>query len=135
MTHEQLDNLVKEGRLKKEAAAERAIVTLISSGGNKIEDANNEELNEKSQFDLAYNTAHTLSLAALQKMGYQPNRDLYIVFECLKHTLDISNEEVRILSDAHRARNLAEYEGGAEFNKNMIEATIRIAEKISARLA
>ena len=135
MTHEQLDNLVKVGRLKKEAAAKRGIVTLISSGRNKLKDAKNEELNEESQFDLAYNATHALSLAALQKMGYRPNIDRYIVFECLKHTLDISNEEVRILSDAHRARNLAEYEGGAEFNKNMIEAIIRIAEKISARLA
>ena len=135
MTHEQLDNLVKVGRLKKEAAAERGIVTLISSGRNKLKDAKNEELNEESQFDLAYNATHALSLAALQKMGYRPNIDRYIVFECLKHTLDISNEEVRILSDAHRARNLGEYEGGAEFNKNMIEAIIRIAEKISARLA
>ena len=57
------------------------------------------------------------------------------MFECLKHTLGISDEEVRILSEAHRIRNLAEYEGGAEFNESMIKAIIRIAERISARLS
>ena len=135
MAHEQLDNLVNEGRLKKHVAAEQEIVRLVSSGRTRLEDAKNEELNEESQFDLAYNAARALSLAALQKTGYRPNRNRYVVFECLKRTLGISDEEVRILSEAHRIRNLAEYEGGAEFNESMIKAIIRIAEKISTRLA
>ena len=56
------------------------------------------------------------------------------MFQSLEHTLGISKENVRILSSAHRTRNLAEYEGGAEFNEQTIEAIIRAAEEISARL-
>ena len=135
MTHEQLDNLVNEGRLKKEASAKQGIANLISNGEARLRDAKNEQLSEESRFDLAYNAAHALSLAALLIMGYRPNRNRYVVFECLEHTLGISDEIRCILDSAHRTRNFVEYEGGNEFNGELIETIIRIAEEISLLLA
>lgn len=134
MVHEQLENLVRAGSLKRGAVAEEGISNLKSSGKARLEDAKNADLNDESRFDLAYNAAYSLSLAALQLTGYRSNYNRYAVFQSLKHTLDISNENVRILVDAHGIRNLAEYEGRAEFNEQIIEAIIRTAEEISARL-
>lgn len=134
MVHEQLENLVREKSLKRGAVAEEGISNLKSNGKACLEDAKRTELRAKSRFDLAYNAAYSLSLAALQLAGYRSNYNRYVVFKSLEYTLDISDENVRILADAHRIRNLAEYEGGAEFNEQIIEAIIRTAEEISARL-
>ena len=135
MTHEQLDNLVNEGKLKKGAVAERGISNLISSGEAWLKDAKNEQLSEESQFNLAYAAVYTLSLAALQIAGYRPDRNRYIVFRSLEYTLGISNKKRRILKDAHRIRNLVQYEGGAEITGELIKAIIRISEEISLLLA
>ena len=130
MTHEQLDNLVNEGKLKKGAVAEQGISNLISSGEAWLKDAKNEQLSEASRFDLACNALHALSLAALQIAGYRPDRNRYVVFRSLECTLGISNKKRRILGNAHRIRNLVQYEGGAEITGELINATIRIAEEI-----
>ena len=114
--------------------AKEGISNLISSGKARLEDAKNAYLSDESRFDLACNADCSLSLAALQRTGYRSNYNRYVVLQSLKHTLDISKESVRILGAAHRIRNLAEYEGGTEFNEQTIEAIIRAAEEISARL-
>lgn len=135
MTHEQLDNLVTEGKLKKRAVVTQGIAKLISTGEARLRDAKNEQLSEESRFDLAYNAVHALSLAALQIAGYRPNWNRYIVFRTLEYTLGISNKKCHILNNAHQIRNLVKYEGGAEFNGELINAIIRIAEEISLLLA
>jgi hypothetical protein len=63
----------------------------------------------EGRFDLAYNAAHALALAALRWHGYRSERR-YIVFQCLTHTLNLSPEQWRVLDQAHRKRNVAEYE-------------------------
>lgn len=99
--------------------AETGIARLISNGKARLEDARNKELNEESRFDLARAAACALSLAALQITGCRPNGNRYVLFECLKHTSGISGEDVRISDDAHRIRDLVEYEGGAEFDQQI----------------
>ena len=110
MPHERLNNLVKIGYLKAEPSSEREVAGLIRSGLARLHDAKDKSLSIESRFDLAYNAAHALSHAALRWLGYRAE-SRYIVFQCLKHTLDIANEQWRILEQAHRKRNLAEYEG------------------------
>jgi hypothetical protein len=61
-----LDNLVRIGQLKAEAAAQAEIDGLLRSGAARIKDAENEQLSIESRFDLAYNAAHAFSLAALR---------------------------------------------------------------------
>ena len=73
MVHEQLEILVSEGSLKRGAVAEEGISNLISSGKARLEDAKNTDLSDESRFDLAYNAAYSLSLAALQLAGYRSN--------------------------------------------------------------
>jgi hypothetical protein len=133
MPHDQLDNLVKVGQLKAEPASEPEVDGLISSGLARLRDAGNETLSIESRFDLAYNAAHALSLAALRKAGYR-SENRYIVFQCLKHTLDLPNEQWRILDQAHRKRNLAEYEGHLDVDDALLEALLRTANVVAERL-
>lgn len=133
MPHDQLDNLVKVGQLKAEPASESEVAGLISSGLARLRDAGNETLSIESRFDLAYNAAHALSLAALRKAGYR-SENRYIVFQCLKHTLDLPNEQWRILDQAHRKRNLAEYEGHLDIDDALLEALLRTANAVAERL-
>ena len=133
MVHDQLDNLVKVGQLKLEPPSDQEVAGLISSGLARLGDAGNETLSIESRFDLAYNAAHALSLAALRKAGYR-SENRYIVFQCLKHTLDLPNEQWRILDQAHRKRNLAEYEGHLDVDDALLEALLRTANAVAERL-
>ncbi len=133
MPHDQLDNLVKVGQLKTEVPTDQEIAGLISSGLARLRDAGNETLSIESRFDLAYNAAHALSLAALRRAGYRSG-NRYIVFQSLKHTLDLPNEQWRVLDQAHRKRNLAEYEGNLDIDDALLEALLRTAHIVADRL-
>ena len=61
-----LDNLVKTGQLKVEPMNQLEFSGLLRSGEARLHDAANPSLAAESQFDLAYNAAHSLSLAALR---------------------------------------------------------------------
>ncbi|MDH3688182.1 MAG: hypothetical protein OEU36_01700 [Gammaproteobacteria bacterium] len=133
MPHEQLDNLVKIGQLKAEPPSEQEVAGLIKSGRARLKDSKIESLSIESRFDLAYNAAHALSLAALRRAGYR-SESRYIVFQCLKHTLNLANEQWRVLDQAHRKRNLAEYEGELDIDQGLLDSLIRIAESIADRI-
>jgi len=66
-----MDNLVRIGQLKAERPAQAELDGLIRSGRVRLTDAANATLNLESRFDLAYNAAHALSLAALRWHGYR----------------------------------------------------------------
>ena len=133
MAHEHLDNLVRTGGLKTEAATSGEVTGLIRSGTVRLADAQNPDLSLESRFDLAYNAAHALSLAALRLAGYRAE-NRYLVFQCLRHTLDFPNEKWRVLDQAHRKRNLSEYEGEADVDEGLVEALTRATEDIAARV-
>ena len=88
----------------------------------------------ESRFDLAYNAAHALSLAALRQAGYRSG-NRFIVFQCLEHTVGLPSEQWRVLNEAHRKRNLAEYEGDINVAEPLIEAMIRVAQEIADRVS
>ena len=133
MAHPELDNLVQIGRLKTEPPAESEIAGLIRSGLARLIDAEREELSLESRFDLAYNAAHALALAALRKLGYR-SESRYLVFQCLQHTLDLPSEQWRVLDEAHRKRNLAEYEGDVDIDEQLVAAAVRVAREVATRL-
>lgn len=133
MPHKQLDNLAKIGKLKVEPPSMEETEGLIRSGLARLHDAKIETLNIESRFDLAYNAAHALSLAALRKLGYR-SENRYVVFQCLPHTLDLANEQWRILDQAHKKRNIAEYEGALDINESLLDALIRTAELVAERV-
>ena len=133
MTNDKLENLVRIGKLKAEPATEEEIAGLLRSGTVRLADAKNESLSTESRFDLAYNAAHALSLAALRRAGYR-SESRYLVFQCTQYTLDLAPELWRVLDQAHRKRNLAEYEGDIDVDDQLLEALIRVVDMISSEL-
>lgn len=134
MTRKNLDNLARVGQLKLEPASEHEIDGLIRSGLVRLNDAENAQLSLESRFDLAYNAAHALSLAALRRCGYR-SESRYLVFQCLQHTVELSAEQWRVLDQAHRKRNLAEYEGDVELDEQLVDAVVRVAREVAIRVA
>lgn len=130
----ELDNLVRAGQLKTGEASPAEIAGLIRSGMVRIKDARRADLDVVSRFDLAYNAAHALALAALRSRGYR-SENRYIVFQCLAHTVSLPSEQWRVLADAHRKRNISEYEGALEIEASQVDAICRVTEEVAFRVA
>lgn len=92
-----------------------------------------KELSLESRFDLAYNAAHALSLAALRYRGYR-SESRYLVFQCLQHTINLPKEQWRVLDQVHRKRNLAEYEGDVDVDEQLVEALMRVTREVAERV-
>lgn len=113
MTSPELENLVRIGKLKREPASDEEIVGLLQSAEDRLNDADRADLSYSSRFDLAYNAAHAMALAALRRAGYRSD-NRYLAFQALAHTVGLPAEKWRVLAKAHERRNLAEYEGHLE---------------------
>ena len=61
------------------------------------------------------------------------NRDIWF-FQCLQHTLDLPKEQWRVLDQAHRKRNLAEYEGEMDVDEQLVEAMLRVIQEVEQRV-
>ena len=134
MSSSPLDNLVRIGKLKAEPPAQAEFDGLVRSGLVRLRDAENAALSLESRFDLAYNAAHALSLAALRWHGYR-SENRYLVFQSLTHTLALEPTQWRVLDQAHNKRNLAEYEGDLDVDDALVEAMIRAARTVAERVA
>lgn len=126
-----LDNLVKAGQLKAEPPALAEIAGLLNSGRMKLRDAESASLSLESRFDLSYNAAHALALAALRLHGYR-SEHRFTVFQCLIHTSNLTAAQVRVLTDAHGKRNRAEYEGIVDVDQATVDSLIRVAKNLLA---
>jgi len=129
MDKEALENLAQIHKLHHEAADTNEVQGLIQSGSVRLKDAGLETLSLESRFDLSYNAAHALSLAALRHFGYRSD-NRYLVFQCLQHTLDLPPSKWRVLDQAHRKRNLAEYEGDIDVDEALVTSLMDITEEI-----
>ena len=130
----QLDNLVRIRQLKSETPAQAELDGLVRSGNARLADAQFENLSLDGRFDLAYNAAHAFSLAALRWHGYR-SENRYTVFQCLEHTVKLPPAQWRVLDQAHRKRNVAEYEGHLDVDQSLVEALIRVTQEVASRVA
>ena len=134
MGRENLESLARIGKLAGEPPSRIEFEGLLNSARNRLQDAEHEDLNLESRFDLAYNAAHALALAALRWHGYRAD-SRYVVSQCLKHTVDLPNEQWRVLDEAHRKRNLAEYERDVDVAPALVDAIVRVAREVEARVS
>jgi hypothetical protein len=129
-----LDHLAGPGKpLVAEAPDARETAGLVRSGRARLADAANTVLSIESRFDLAYNAAHALCLAALRHIGFRA-RHRYIVFQVLPHTLGLGPEVWRVLAKAHEHRNLSEYEGQVEVDERLVLDLITCCEVVAVTL-
>ena len=130
-----LENLAgPNGPLAAEPPDEKEIAGLLKSGNTRLRDAKNQALALESRFDLAYNAAHALCLAALRRCGYRA-KHRYIVFQVLPHTLGLGPEVWRVLDKCHHIRNVAEYEGTLDVGERIVIDLVAACETVDATLA
>lgn len=129
-----LENLAGQGKpLVAEPFDEAQYQGLVRSGLARLGDARNASLSLETRFDVSYNAAHALCLAALRREGYRA-RHRYIVFQALPHTLGLGPEVWRVLAKAHDVRNLAEYEGHFDISERLVLDVITACEVVAGRL-
>jgi hypothetical protein len=128
------ENLTGYGKpLKAEPPDAKEFAGLVRSARARLKDATNEVLSLEGRFDLAYNAAHALCLAALRRHGYR-STNRYIVFQLLPHTLGLGPEVWRVLAKCHDVRNLGEYEGDFNVDERLVADLITACRKVAERL-
>lgn len=126
-----LDNLAGPGKaLRTEAPDPAEFAGLLRSGTARLNDAANTALSLEGRFDLAYNAAHALCLAALRRKGYRAS-NRYIVFQVLPHTLGLGPEVWRVLDKCHNTRNLGEYEGLLDVDARLVDALVEATRAVA----
>jgi hypothetical protein len=129
MGSQELDNLVRIGRLKVEAASRREYDGMVKSAKRGLTDAQNKSIDSDSQFDLAIEAAHKFALAALRQHGYR-SEDRTTVFQALVHTLGTDNADLRIFLRAHNERNLAAYEGRLDIDDKLLDDLVKATKRL-----
>lgn len=128
------ENLTGYGKpLKAEPPDAKEFAGLVRSAQARLKDATNDGLSLESRFDLAYNAAHGLCLAALRRQGYR-SANRYIVFQLLPHTLGLGPEVWRILAKCHDVRSLGEYEGDHNVDERLVANLVAACQKVATKL-
>jgi hypothetical protein len=133
MSKPELDNLVQIKRLNAEPPSRDEFVGMVASAKTKLVDAQNEDLDPDSQFDLAYGAAHRLALAALRHAGYRSENRI-TVFQTLAHTLATTPADIQIFLRAHNERNLMEYQGRMDVDEQLLADLIRCTKTLQAQV-
>ena len=119
--------------LSAEPPDAREFAGLKRAGLARLKDAGNKVNSTEGRFDLAYNAAHSLCLAALRYRGYRP-KNRYIVFQVLPHTLGLEAEVWRLLAKAHELRNKGEYEGELDIDDRFVTDLIAACGAVAKAL-
>jgi hypothetical protein len=129
MTSPELERLAQIGSLKREPGSQMEIAGLVRSARSRLTDAGRPDLALESRFDLAYNAAHALALAALRWHGYRSD-NRYVAFQALPHTLGLGPAVWRVLATCHQRRNALEYEGFLEVDERLLADLLKAAEAV-----
>lgn len=119
--------------MRQEAPDAKELAGLEQSGLRRLADAEKPENSLESRFDLVYNAAHALCLAALRRSGYRP-ASRYVVFQVLPHTLGVGPEVWRVLARGHELRNRGEYEGLLDADERLVAGMIQACKAVAAAL-
>jgi hypothetical protein len=129
-----LENLCGSGRpLRTEPPDAAEFEGLKRSGLARLADAGKASLALESRFDLGYNAAHALCLAALRWHGYRSS-NRFIVFQLLPHTLGLGPEVWRVLAKCHDVRNKSEYEGQLSIDERLVTDLLVAGRAVAAKL-
>lgn len=126
-----LDNLVRIGQLKAEPRNDAELRRMLAMARGLLVDAAVTRISASTRFNCAYSAGHAAALAALRWHGYR-SENRYTVFQSLTHTLNWPAERWRVLDEAHRKRNLAEYEGFLEVEESTIAELCALATELIA---
>lgn len=129
-----LERLAGPGKsLSAEPPDAREFEGLKRAGLARLKDAGNRQNSLEGRFDLAYNAAHALCLAALRYRGFR-GANRFIVFQVLPHTLELGPEVWRVLAKGHEIRNLGEYEGDLNIDERIVTDLIAACSEVAAKV-
>lgn len=131
MAIDALDNLVRVGQLKSEAADHAEARRMVLLARTRWTDAQQGNVSIDGRFASVYGAAHAAALAALRLRGYR-SENRFMVFQCLSHTIGWSASRWRVLDVAHQKRNLAEYEGFLDIEESMVVELIDLVRELIA---
>lgn len=131
MAIDALDNLVRVGQLKSEAADHAEARRMVLLARTRWTDAQQANVSIDGRFASVYGAAHAAALAALRLRGYR-SENRFMVFQCLSHTIGWSASRWRVLDVAHQKRNLAEYEGFLDIEESMVVELIDLVQELIA---
>lgn len=104
---------------------------MLRTAQTHLADAHQPSVSVEGRYLSAYAAGHSAGVAVLRHHGYR-SENRYIVFQSLTHTLGWPAERGRLLDAAHRARNLAEYEGFMEVELSQVTALIAVVSLLLA---
>jgi hypothetical protein len=133
MPSPELDRVVESGLLRHEDPIRDEFDGLIDSASRRLADAGDRKLSLDGRFDLAYNAAHALALAALRWHGYRTSKR-FAVFQALEHTLGVPDSKWRVLARCHDERNRIEYAGAPNPSETLVSDLIAIAGELLERV-
>ena len=129
-----LENLAGPGKaLRREPPDAREFSGLKRSALARLADAARSTNSLESRFDLGYNAAHAMCLAALRWHGFRAG-NRFIVFQVLPHTLGLGPEVWRVLSKCHDMRNRTEYEGVLDVDDRLVSDLIGACRKVAEKI-
>jgi hypothetical protein len=129
-----LERLAGPGQpLTAEPPDAKEFAGLKRSGLARLRDAGNSANSLEGRFDLVYNAAHALCLAALRYHGFRASKR-YIVFQVLPHTLGLGPEVWRVLAKGHDIRNVGEYEGDLNVDERLVADLLTACQAVAAKL-
>ena len=129
-----LERLAGPGKaLAAEPPDAKEFAGLKRSGLARLRDAKNTSNSLQGRFDLGYNAAHALCLAALRHHGYRPS-NRFIVFQVLPHTLGLGPGVWRVLAKCHEIRNLGEYEGDLNVDERIVQDLIAACQAVADKV-
>jgi hypothetical protein len=129
MPLEELNNLVKIGKIKPEPVSLSEVERLLNMSRVRLSDSSFLQMSQEGRFTSVYNALHSAALAALRWHGFR-SENRYIVFQSLAHTVNWEPKFWRVIDSAHQKRNLAEYEGFLEVEDSTILELCALAEKL-----
>ena len=126
-----LDNVAgADGALRRESPDAAEFAGLVRSATRRLSDARNPDNSLESRFDLAYNAAHALCLAALRHRGFRAN-NRYVVFQVIPHTLGFGPDVWKVLAKCHQIRNQGEYQGDLHVDDRLVTDLILACEVVA----
>jgi len=111
---EQLEGYEKSGQLARHAAPIPEIKQHIDTASKWLTDAQRSQNSLETRFSVANSAGHGLLMAAIKMKGFRPTGERghrQILYQLLDALLPAATHSKKTLSDAHKARNRAEYDG------------------------
>ena len=133
-TSAELANLAKIGQLKIEPPDTHECAGLLRSAQVRLQDAKQTILSLEGRFDLTYNSAHSAALCALRMHGYR-SENRYTVFQSLEHTIGFTPRQWLLLDQAHKKRNLSEYEGDLDVTDSFVNELVTMVDVLVVRVS